>query len=501
MRPVKTEKPAPTPAAAAESDKRTPPSVLDCVIVFVVLITLLTMSYVLFGKDAALGPNQIALIFSALVAAGIAHKNGMAWPGVSQAVVDGVASGLSAIFILLAVGALIGSWALSGTIVAMIYYGLEFLRPDMFYVSTLVICALIAVAVGSSWTVIGTIGVGLMGIASNLGLSPTVTAGAVVSGAFFGDRTSPLSDTVNLASAITGAELFELTRESLWTAVPSFLLALVCFTLLGAPAPSGSVSAMYELEQHFNISLWAFFPLVFVLTLAILRFPPFVTIFSGALVGGIVAVFLNPQTVIAFAADSSLPQPIALLKGVWMALANGFVSNTGEPATDELLSRGGMSHMLSTVWLIMAALAFGAIAEHAGLLARVVDPVVARARSIGGLITAVVACCLGANIVTADQYMAVALPGRMFRAEVERRGYRSVVLARAIGDGGAVTSPLIPWNSCGAYIAATLAVPTISFAGYAFFCLISPLVTILIAVLGFRMLRAAPTEKDLAQRR
>lgn len=471
------------------------PSGFDSFFVFAVLIVLLALSFLLFGKDAASGPNQIALIFSSLVAGGVAHKNGMSWPGVSKAVVDGVATGLSAIFILLAVGALIGTWAISGTLVAMIYYGLELLNPDIFYISALIICALIAVAVGSSWTVIGTIGVGLMGVAANLGLSPAITAGAIVSGAFFGDRTLPLSDTLNLGSAVTGANLYTLVRELMWTAVPSLLLALALFAFMGQSGAADANHAMDDLSRHFNISPWAFLPLIFVFVLAVLRFPPFVTIFSGALLGGLVAVVLNPQTVIAFANAPSLPAPLALLKGVWMALATGFVSSTGEPETDALLSRGGMAHMLATVWLIMAALAFGAIVEHAGLVARIVDPIVSRARTIGGLVATVAACCVGANIVTADQYMAVALPGRVFRAEFERRGYQPVVLARAVGDTGTVTSALIPWNSCGAYVAATLAIPTFGFAGFAFFCLINPLMTILIAMLGFRMLKADPAEE------
>ena len=323
------------------------PSSLDVAIVFGILIALLAASYMLFGKDAVLGPNQVALIFSSVIAGIIAHKNGMEWEGVSQSVVDGVAAGPSAIFILLAVGALIGSWALSGALAAMIFYGLEFLNPDYFYISALALCALLATAVGSSWTVIGTIGVGLMGIAPSLGMSPEITAGAIVSEAFFGDRTSPLSDTLNLATA--------------------------------------------------------------------LRLPPFVKIFAGALVGGIVTAVLNPQVAIEFAGDATLPAPIGILKGVWLALSTGFVSHTGEPTLDELLSRRGMSHMLNTIWLIMSALAFGALVEHAGLVQRIVNPIAARARTIGGLIASVAVCCIGTNIVTADQYICCSNPGDLYR--------------------------------------------------------------------------------------
>lgn len=482
------------PASGTEPqpDAVRPPSAFDATLVFGVLIALLAGSYLLFGKGAALGPNQIALIFSSVVAGLVAHRNGMRWEGVSQAVVDGVATGLSAIFILLAVGALIGSWALSGTMASMIYYGLEFLNPHYFYLSTLIICALVAIAVGSSWTVIGTIGVGLMGVAVNMGLSETVTAGAIVSGAFFGDRMSPLSDTLNLTTAVTGANLFQLIRESMWSAIPAVLLSALGFAAFGHSGESASNHAMRDLVDHFNITPWAFLPLAAVFGMAMLRFPPFVTIFAGALLGGAVAAVLNPQVAMNFVAESDLPAPVRVFKGIWLALSTGYVSRTGEPAIDALLSRGGMSQMLTTVWLIMSALAFGAIVEHAGLVKRIVDPIAARARTIGGLIASVAGVCIAANIVTADQYMAVALPGRMFGGEFRRRNYAPVVLARALGDAGVVTSALIPWNSCGAYVAATLAVPTFNFAGYAIFCWVAPIMTVALGVAGVRMLRFDP---------
>ncbi len=470
------------------------PSLIDALIPVIALIGLLAMSYYLYGDLASQGPNQIALLFCGLIAAGIAYKNGMPWGALRQATVDGVSSGLAAIFILLSVGALIGTWAMSGTIVAMVYYGLKILSPDYFYASSAIICALVALSIGSSWTVAGTIGIGLMGIAANMGLSPAITAGAVISGAYFGDKASPLSDTVNLATASVGADLFEHIRETLWTSIPSLVIAVILFAILGSPSDFDAAATLAGLERHYDITLWAFVPLLFVFALAILRLPAFVTIFCGALLGGIMAVILNPEAVIAFAADPSLAAPLAFLKGVWKALASGYVAATGEADIDNLLTRGGMESMLGTVWLIMTALAFGAVVEHAGFLARLVNPLLHRARSVGGLVATVVASCIGANIVTSDQYMAIVLPGRMFRAEFERRGLAPVVLSRAVGDSAIVTSPLIPWNSCGAYMAATLGVPVLSFAGFAFFCLINPILTVLIAMLGIRMLRMPATK-------
>ena len=228
---------------------------------------------------------------------------------------------------------------------------------------------------------------------------------------------------------------------------------------------------------------------MFVFALAVLRVPPFVTIFAGALLGGVLAVVFNAHQVAAFAQAPSLPEPLALLKGIWSALANGYVSSTNEPDIDRLLSRGGMELMLNTIWLIVTALAFGAVVEHAGLLNRLIDPVLRNVRSTGSLVAAVVGSCVGLNVIASDQYIAIVLPARMFRVEFDRRGLLPVVLSRAVGDSGSVTSPLIPWNSCGAYMAAALGVPTLSYAGFAFFSLLNPLLTIAIAFLGFRMLR------------
>jgi len=453
------------------------------------LLVLLGLSFYLFRDTASYGPNQIALLFCGLIAAAIAYKNCMAWDGIRQAVVDGVASGLVAIMILLGVGALIGTWAMSGTISSMVYYGLKLLSPDYFYATTTIICAVVGFSIGSSWTVAGTIGIGMMGIAESMQLSPAVTAGAVISGAYFGDKASPLSDTANLATAAAGSGLFDHIRESLWTSVPSLLLAVVFFGFLGAAGDFDPSATLNRLQTHTVVSLWSFLPLIAVFALAMLRFPPFVTVFIGAMVGGVQAMVLAPDAVKTLAANPALPESLALLKGVWAALGSGYTVASGDPMVDKLLTRGGMASMLNTVWLIITALAFGAVVEHAGLMQRLMEPVIRQAKSATALVASVVVTCIGANILTSDQYMAIVLPARLFRQTFIDRGYSPVLLSRAVGDSATVTSPLIPWNSCGAYMAAALGVSAVTFAPYCFFNLFNPLITIVFTAIGLRVLR------------
>lgn len=487
----------PSEPSAAPRPAIRPPSLADALLPIASLIVLLALSYAFFGDEASAGPNQVALAFCSLVTFVIARKNGLAWADVRAAALEGVANGLPAIFILLAVGALIGTWAMSGTIVAMVYYGLQVVSPDYFYASTVLICAVIAVTVGSSWTVVGTIGIGLMGIAAAIGASPVVTAGAIISGAYFGDKASPLSDTANLAAAAAGSDIFVHIRESLWTSVPALVLAALGFGLFGRAGTVAAGPALHGLTTHYNVSPWAFLPLGLVFALAVLRAPPAASIFLGALAGGVVAVILNPLQVEAFAAAPHLPRALALLKGVWAALATGYVAKTGDVAIDRLLSRGGMASMMVTVWLIMVALSFGAVLERAGLLRRLIDPVLGRLRGVGSLVTALVGTCIAANILTSDQYIAVVLPGRMFRAEFRRRGLAPAFLSRCVGDSATVTSPLVPWNSCGAYVAAALGVAAVGYAPYCFFNILNPVMTVAFTFVGLRVLREQPaTTRD-----
>ena len=472
-------------------------SLVHAIIPIAVLIVLLSLSVYLFGSDSSAGPNQLALLIAAGVAAILAVRDGHPWAHVEQAVVHGISTALVAILILLSVGALIGTWILAGTVPAMIYYGLKLLNPHIFYAATCVICCVTSLLTGSSWTTAGTLGIGLMGVATGLGLSPAITAGAVISGAYFGDKMSPLSDTTNLAPAVVGTDVFTHVRHMAYTTTPSILIALVLFAIIGlrGGAADASDQRIVETTQAlagtFNISLLTLLPLAVVLFMAWRKFPALPTILGGALLGGLLALVLQPAVVRDYAQAPDLSTGLALFKGVWRALADGYVSNTGHEAVDKLLTRGGMSSMLTTVWLIMCALSFGAVMEHAGFLTRLTRSALEAAQSTGALITTVVLTCFGMNIVAADQYMSIVLPGKMYKAEFERRGLHPKNLSRALEDAGTLTSPLVPWNTCGAYMAATLGVATFTYLPFCFFNLINPCMSIFY---GFRGITIHPAD-------
>ena len=453
------------------------------------LILLVGMAYFLFGDAGALGPNQVALTVATMIGVFIGWRRGHSLESLGKAASDSVATGIGAVFILLAVGALIGTWALSGTLVAMVYYGLRLLSPDYFYVTACAISAAVAFSIGSPWTVAGTIGVGFMGIAASMGLNPAIAAGAILSGAYFGGVSSPLSSAANMAAAVANVPLYTHIRESLVTAAAALAIALVVYFMLGAPGDFDSSHKMDAIAAAFRVSPWLFLPLLVVIVLALYKFPPFTTIFLGALAGGVMAVIIAPERVIAFANAPGLPAGLALTKGVWQALATGYTSTSGFQPMDDLASRGGMASMLGTIWLIVAALGFGGVVEKAGVLDRLITPVIARARSDGALVAALAGSTVATNIITADQFIAIVLPGRMFKQAMADRGLAPVVLSRSVGNTAISSSVLIPWNSCGAYMAATLGVATSHYAPYAIFSLVLPIITVAIAFAGVRMPR------------
>ena len=355
------------------------------------------------------------------LAALIAMKNGHSFSAVQEAGKGAVASVTSAIFILFAVGALIGVWNLSGTIPTLVYYGIQILSPGWFYAATAIICGIVALSIGSSWTTAATIGVGLVGIATLIGVSPAITAGAVISGAYLGDKTSPLSETTVLTAQIVGVDVHEHIKRQVWTSVPAFLIALAVFLVLsvtGAVTISDAevTSELNDLNEVFWITPLALLPLVLLAVLSIKKVPASLALIASTLFAGVLGAFLQPDVYADFVAGTG-NVVVESIKAVWTAMANGFSIDTGIPDVDRLLSRGGMDSMLLTIWLILGAVTFGAMLEEFGLISRLIDPMIAAATSTGRLFLTVFACGFGLNVVAGDQYIALVLPSRIFKAE------------------------------------------------------------------------------------
>ncbi|MCL1078291.1 Na+/H+ antiporter NhaC [Parashewanella spongiae] len=469
-----------------------PATLLDALLPVAALITMLMTSVYLFSSDSSSGANQIALILAACVALVIGVKNGYSWKEMEKGIIEGISVATPALLILFAVGSLIGTWILAGTVPTMIYYGMQVLNPEYFYAACCVLCALVALSVGSSWTVAGTLGIALVGIAGALGLSVEITAGAIISGAYFGDKMSPLSDTTNLAPAVAGADIFDHIKYMAWTTVPSIILALIVFFFLGLNTDTTELntdltSSLNLLEQHFDPSPVLLLPLLVVLGLAYKKMPAFPTVILGTLAGAAMAVAFQYDPIIQSVEDKSLMPMVALLKGVWIAMFDGYTANTGDAVLDNLLSRGGMSSMVTTVWLILCAMAFGGVMEVTGLLSRLLLGVLKMVRSSSSLIIATLGCGIGANVVCGDQYIAILLPGRMLKLEYGKYDLASVNLSRSLEDSATITSPLVPWNTCGAFMASTLGVATIAYLPFAFFNLICPLVSGSYAYFKFKL--------------
>jgi NhaC family Na+:H+ antiporter len=481
------------------SEAKRTPSLGQALVPVVVLIALLASSVYLYGDGSSSGPNQIALILAAGVAILVGLRLGFRWKELEIGIVHGISLSMGAVLILLVVGSLIGTWILAGVVPTMIYYGLQILSPGIFYAAACVICCLVSLATGSSWTTASTIGIALVGIATAQNLHLGLTAGAIISGAYFGDKMSPLSDTTNLAPAMAGTDLFTHIRHMSWTTTPSIVLAIAGFAIAGWLAPTAREATDLEailatLDGSFRIGLHLLLPAVLVLILVVRRMPAFPALLIGALVGAIFAVLFQQETVLAFVADPALPRPVALLKGAWTSLFDGFRLESGNAAIDDLLSRGGMSSMLNTIWLIVSAMIFGAVMETTGMLAEIARSILAAVRGTGSLIAATLGTALGMNILASDQYIAIVLPGRMYREEYARRGLAPQNLSRALEDAGTLTSALVPWNTCGAFMAQTLGVATAAYLPFCFFNLINPLISATYGFTGFKITRLPVAE-------
>jgi len=417
--------------------------------------------------------------------------NGHSWNDIESSIVLGITVAIKPLLILFSVGMLIGCWILSGTVPTMIYYSLLILDPSIFYVASALICSLIALSIGSSWTVAGTVGIALIGAAGGLGLSLEITAGAIISGSYFGDKMSPLSETTNLAPAVAGTDLFTHIGHMTWTTIPSILIALVIFSLIGLNIDSSANASDLEitmrlLKENFTIQPLMLLPVALLLYMAYKKLPPIPTIVTGALLGLIIAILFQRPIIVALAGDT--PNVfLGLFKGVWYTIFDGFILESGNATLDDLMTRGGMSSMLTTVWLVLCAMVFGGIMEHTGLLKSLVNYMLSFVHSTGSLIAATIATCIGANIITSDQYISLVLPGRMYKLEYENHNLDMKNLSRTLEDAGTITSPLVPWNTCGAYMAGTLGVATFAYLPYCFFNLINPVIALIYGFLNFKI--------------
>lgn len=473
-----------------ESDKWQP-TLPEALLPVLFLVIALSSSVYLFGEDSSYGPNQIALFAASGLTLILAWRRGFKWAELERAMAESVGSTVNAILILLVVGALIGSWILSGTVPAMIYYGLLLIDPSAFYITACVVCALSSLAIGSSWSTIGTVGLALVGMASALGLPLGITVGAIVSGAYFGDKMSPLSDTTNLAPAIAGGDLFTHIRHMMWTTFPAIAIAMTVYGLLGlgieGRGDDQRLAAMLPvLKTQFSIGPHLLLPVCVTVFLAIRKVPALPAMMLTTVTGILFAFLFQREVMAAFAGGDGFG---ALVTAQWTVLFAGFEAQTGDQVLNELLSRGGMSGMLTTVWLVISAVTFGALLERLGLLQRLVAGILASARSSGGLIVATVLSCIGTNIVAADQYISIVVPGRAYRLEFRRRGLAPENLSRALEDAGTVTSPLVPWNTCGAFIFGVVGVSAFVYAPYCFFNLISPVLSAIYGVVNFKIVR------------
>ncbi|NVK25329.1 MAG: Na+/H+ antiporter NhaC [Gammaproteobacteria bacterium] len=467
------------------------PSFIDALIPVAVLVVLLALSVAIYGSDSSYGPNQIVLLIAAGIACLIGLKNGLGWQQLEKAMIHGISLSMGAIFILLAVGSLIGTWLLSGTVPTLIYYGLQILNPNWFYVAACILSAIVAMSIGSSWTTAATVGVALMGIANGIGADAAIAAGAIISGAYFGDKISPLSETTNLAPAVAGSDLFSHIRHMLWTTIPSFIVTLILFTIIGLTEERAGGDVSVENVQNiilstYDVSLIHLVPLMILIAMAVKKLPAFPSIFIGALIGAIWGAIFQTDLLTNVSESSLFIDHVTV---IWTAMFDGFSVSTGDEVMDSLLSGGGMANMLNTTWLIMTALMFGAVMEKIGLLAVFVQSILKAAKSTGSLITSTIATAFGTNLITADQYMSIVMPGRMYKEEYERRGLDNVNLSRALEDGGTITSALIPWNTCGAYMAGVLSVSTLDYWQFAFFNLLNPILAIAFAYLGIKVLK------------
>lgn len=458
-----------------------------------IVLTFLVLGLQLFVFDTF--TPHVPLVIGIAIAAAVGWLNGCRWADMEEGMLHVVRVGLPAVGILLLVGMITGVWIASGTVPTLIYYGLELLTPQGFLAAATVLCAVVSVSLGTSWGTTGTVGLALMGIGHGFGIPPYWTAGAVVSGAFFGDKVSPLSDTTNLAPAVTGVNLFDHIRNLAPTTLPSMLVALAIYLGVGFLAISDETVSFERMQAitgglagSFELSVWTLLPAIVVIALAVMRMPAMPALFVGALLGGTTAMLLQ---------DASL-------KSVFAYAFSGYQVATGVDEIDTLLNRGGIQSMTWVITLLLIALAFGGVLERTGCLRAIIEAVIRRVRSFGGLQTSAIVAATSTNLVAGDPYLSIALPGRMFGPAYRGKGYSMLNLSRATEEGGTLVSPLIPWNAGGAVVITALGLgiaegnlENLLYIPLAFACWLSPLIGIVYAWFGWFSPRANEAERRL----
>ena len=476
------------------TENRKLPHPLVSLIPVVILIGLLAIVIALFGSDALSGGSQIALLFGLAVCVLISMTcYHTPWKAFERQMTKTLGDVSVTLLILLTVGMLSGSWMVSGVVPTLIYYGVQILSPKLFLVSACIICSLVSLLSGSSWTTIATIGVALLGIGQALGVSEAWTAGAIISGAYFGDKMSPLSDTTILASSSVRVDIFDHIRYMVLTTAPSILITLVIFLVTGLVMNS---EGALHIEQYtdglagtYNISLWTLLvPLVTGILIA-RRVPSLMVLFISSILAGVTAVIFQPHILCQIANDASLGNVAAIVKGLAITFYGSTAVQTGYDALNDLVSTGGMAGMLNTIWLILCAMCYGSAMVASGMIESITGVIVRWVRTRVALVSSTVGTGLFLNLTTGDQFISIVLTADMFRNVYDKEGYEGRLLSRTTEDAATVTSVLVPWNTCGMTQATVLGVPTLTYLPYCFFNLISPLMTILVAALGWKIPR------------
>ena len=465
-------------------------NIWEALIPVFVLVGMLAYNVYVFGDDALSGSNQFILLMGGAVAAIVGFLNKVSYTQMLAEVEENVKSTTGALLILLMVGALAGTWLISGIIPAMIYYGLQILNPTIFLAACVVICAIISVATGSSWTTSATVGIALIGIGDALGISLGMTAGAVLSGAYFGDKLSPLSDTTNLAPAMAGGELFSHIKYMTLTTIPTIVATLIFFIIIGLNLDTSGTAdidgILTSIEANFVINIWLFIVPIVVILLIVKKTPPLAALLIGTLLGAVFALIFQPDIVAGITGAKELSFESGY-KGIMNAITVETTIPSDNKALSDLFSAKGMAGMLGTIWLIVCAMVFGGIMDGIGALSRISAALLSMAKTTFGLFASTVASCLALNVTASDQYLAIVVPGKMFAKAYKDRGLAPENLSRTLEDSGTVTSVLVPWNTCGAYHSGVLGVGVGEYFMFAIFNWLSPIMTLIFAAFNIKI--------------